>query len=58
VSPAIDTATFPSTPANTPYWSSSLFGGMPATAHLPWVINFLDGFTEYSQSAALVRCVR
>jgi hypothetical protein len=31
---------------------------MPASAHLPWVINFLDGFTQYSQSAALVRCVR
>jgi hypothetical protein len=58
VSPAIDTATFPSTPANTPYWSSSLFGNMPATAHLPWVINFLDGFTQYTQAAALVRCVR
>jgi hypothetical protein len=58
VSPAIDTTTFASTPANTPYWSSSLFGSMPASAHLPWVINFLDGFTEYNQSAALVRCVR
>jgi hypothetical protein len=58
VSPAIDTTTFASTPANTPYWSSSLFGGMPAATHLPWVINFLDGFTQYTQSAALVRCVR
>jgi hypothetical protein len=58
VSPAIDTTTFPDTPAKTPYWSSSLFGGMSATAHDPWNINFEDGFTEYTQTAALVRCVR
>ena len=24
----------------------------------PWVINYEDGFTEYNQTAALVRCVR
>jgi Protein of unknown function (DUF1566) len=58
VSPAIDTATFPGTAATTPYWSSSLFDGQPETAHDPWVINFEDGFTEYTQTAALVRCVR
>ena len=58
VSPAIDTTTFASTPAKTPYWSSSLFNGQAATAHDPWVINFEDGFTEYNQTAALVRCVR
>jgi hypothetical protein len=58
VSPAIDTTTFPSTAASTPYWSSSLFDGEAATAHDPWVINFEDGFTEYNQTAALVRCVR
>jgi hypothetical protein len=58
VSPAIDTSTFASTPATTPYWSSSLFNGQAATAHDPWVINFEDGFTEYNQTAALVRCVR
>jgi hypothetical protein len=58
VSPAIDTTTFPSTAPSTPYWSSSLFNGEAATAHDPWVINFEDGFTEYNQTAALVRCVR
>ncbi len=58
VSPAIDTAIFAATAATRPYWSSSLFAGMPASAHAPWVINFEDGFTEYNQSAALVRCVR
>jgi uncharacterized protein DUF1566 len=58
VSPAIDTVTFGDTAASTPYWSSSLFGGQAATAHDPWVINFEDGFTEYNQTAALVRCVR
>jgi len=58
VSPAIDTTTFPSTPANAPYWSSTLFNKMAATAHDPWVINFEDGFTEYTQTAGLVRCVR
>jgi len=58
VSPAIDTATFSDTPANAPYWSSSLYGGMAATAHDPWVINYQDGYTEYNQTAALVRCVR
>jgi hypothetical protein len=58
VSPAIDTATFPDTAATTPYWSSSLYGGQAATAHDPWVINYEDGFTEYNQTAALVRCVR
>jgi len=58
VSPAIDTATFAGTAATTPYWSSSLYGGQAATAHDPWVINYEDGFTEYNQTAALVRCVR
>jgi Protein of unknown function (DUF1566) len=58
VSPAIDTTTFAGTAATTPYWSSSLYGGMAATAHDPWVINYEDGFTEYNQTAALVRCVR
>jgi hypothetical protein len=58
VSPAIDTTTFAGTAATTPYWSSSLYGGMSATAHAPWVINYEDGFTEYNQTAALVRCVR
>ncbi len=58
VSPAIDTTTFPEAAATTPYWSSSLFDGEAATAHDPWVINFEDGFTEYNQRAALVRCVR
>jgi hypothetical protein len=58
VSPAIDTTTFADTPANTPYWSSSLFAGMPTTAHIPWAINYLDGFTIYTATAALVRCVR
>jgi hypothetical protein len=58
VSPAIDTTTFAGTAATTPYWSSSLYGGMSATAHDPWVINYEDGFTEYNQTAALVRCVR
>jgi Protein of unknown function (DUF1566) len=58
VSPAIDTMAFPGTAATTPYWSSSLFGGMTASAHDPWVINYEDGFTEYNQTAALVRCVR
>lgn len=58
VSPAIDTSTFAGTAASTPYWSSSLFGGEAATVHDPWVINYEDGFTEYNQTAALVRCVR
>ena len=58
VSPAIDTATFPDTPANGPYWSSSLFNSQPASAHNPWVINFLDGFTQYSATSARVKCVR
>ncbi|MGA7741315.1 MAG: DUF1566 domain-containing protein [Polyangia bacterium] len=58
VSPAIDTTTFPDTSSSGPYWSSSLFGGQAATAHDPWVINYMDGFTEYNQTAALVRCVR
>jgi hypothetical protein len=58
VSPAIDTTTFAGTAATTPYWSSTLFEGMSATAHDPWVINYEDGFTEYNQTAALVRCVR
>lgn len=58
VSPAIDTETFPDTPANVPYWSSSLFNSQPATAHNPWVINFLDGFTQSSATSARVKCVR
>ena len=58
VSPAIDTATFTDTPANGPYWSSSLFNSQPATAHNPWVINFLDGFTQSSATAGRVKCVR
>ncbi|HVV50752.1 MAG TPA: DUF1566 domain-containing protein, partial [Polyangia bacterium] len=58
VSPAIDTGTFPDTAATTPYWSSSLFGGMSPSAHAPWSINFEDGFTQDNQTAALVRCVR
>ena len=58
VSPAIDTTTFADTAATTPYWSSTLYDGMSATAHDPWVINYEDGFTEYNQTAALVRCVR
>ncbi|MBC8133189.1 MAG: DUF1566 domain-containing protein [Deltaproteobacteria bacterium] len=58
VSPAIDTATFPDTPSNGAYWSSSLFNSQPASAHLPWVINFTDGFTQSSLSAARVKCVR
>jgi hypothetical protein len=58
VSPAINVTAFPGTAANTPYWSSSLFNNMPATAHDPWVINFQDGYTEYNQTAGLVRCVR
>jgi hypothetical protein len=58
VSPAIDTTTFPDTAATTPYWSSSLFANMPTTAHIPWAINFEDGFTIYTATAALVRCVR
>lgn len=58
VSPAIDATTFAGTAATTPYWSSTLFEGMSAAAHDPWVINYEDGFTEYNQAAALVRCVR
>jgi len=58
VSPAIDTKTFSDTAAMTPYWSSTLFQGMTVAAHPPWVINYEDGFTEYNQTAALVRCVR
>ncbi|HEY6474943.1 MAG TPA: DUF1566 domain-containing protein [Polyangia bacterium] len=58
VSPAIDPTTFAGTAATTPYWSSTLYEGMGATAHDPWVINYEDGFTEYNQTAALVRCVR
>jgi hypothetical protein len=58
VSPAIDTSTFTDTAASTPYWSSSLFNGETAATHDPWVINYEDGFTEYNQTAALVRCVR
>ncbi len=58
VSPAIDTSTFPDTAATTPYWSSSLFDGEAAATHDPWVINYEDGFTEYTVTAALVRCVR
>jgi hypothetical protein len=58
VSPAIDTATFPDTPAHMPYWSSSLFGGMAVSAHAPWAIDYQDGYTENNQTAALVRCVR
>jgi hypothetical protein len=58
VSPAIDTTTFADIAATTPYWSSSLYASMAVTAHDPWVINYEDGFTEYNQTAALVRCVR
>ena len=58
VSPAIDVSTFPDTPAKTPYWSSSLFDGEAVATHDPWVINYEDGFTEYTVTAALVRCVR
>ncbi|HLK92438.1 MAG TPA: DUF1566 domain-containing protein [Polyangia bacterium] len=58
VSPAIDTTTFAGTAATTPYWSSTLFEGMSAATQAPWVINYEDGFTEYNQTAALVRCVR
>lgn len=58
VSPAIDRTTFPDTPSSGAYWYSALFGGQAATAHDPWVINYMDGFTEYNQTAALVRCVR
>jgi Protein of unknown function (DUF1566) len=58
VSPAIDTTTFADTSATVPYWSSSLYGNQSATAHDPWVISFVDGFTEYTQTAALTRCVR
>lgn len=58
VSPAIDTMLFPDTPSNGVYWSSSLFGGKPTTEHLPWVINFTDGFTQASKAEARVKCVR
>ncbi len=58
VSPAIDTSMFPGTAANKPYWSSSLFNQKPISEHAPWTLNFLDGFTGYSSTVGLVRCVR
>ena len=58
VSPAINTMIFPDTAANTPYWTSSLFNNESSTAHPPWVLNFLDGFTGYASTTALARCVR
>ncbi len=58
VSPAIDTSMFPDTPENEPYWSSSEFIAWSVSGTPQWVINFLDGFTQYGKDAARVRCVR
>ncbi len=59
VSPAIDTAHFPGTAERDPYWSSSPFTAWQLDAGEPqWVINFLDGFTQYGKDQARSRCVR
>ncbi len=59
VSPAIDTAHFPDTSADKPYWSSSAFAAWELDSGEPqWVLNFLDGFTGYGKTEARVRCVR
>lgn len=55
-SPAIDTAAFPKTPANT-YWSSTPNVGLPSTA---WVVDFkrgdvINAFRAYYEHVRLVR---
>ncbi len=58
VSPAINQTVFPTTAASTSYWSSSLYRGEAVSAHDPWTLNFEDGFTNYSNTAAIAKCVR
>ena len=58
VSPAINQTIFPTTAPSTPYWTSSLYKGQAVSAHIPWTLSFTDGFTQYSQSAAIAKCVR
>jgi hypothetical protein len=53
VSPAIDACVFADTPANQYYMSSSSLSGTS-----PWALNYEDGFTDHSQTAGYVRCVR
>jgi hypothetical protein len=52
VSPAINTMWFADTPANGWYMSSS------ALSSNAWAINYQDGYTNHSQTAGVVRCVR
>jgi hypothetical protein len=52
VSPAIDRCVFADTPQKQYYMSASSVGSSP------WALNYLDGFTDHSQTSGWVRCVR
>ncbi len=58
VSPAINQTVFSTTAPSTPYWTSSLYKGQAVSAHDPWTLTFTDGFTNYSNTAAIAKCVR
>jgi len=59
--PAIDTAAFPDTPSDW-FWGSkhSFFNDVSAGEEASWIINFFDGFVEYTARYNLysVRCIR
>jgi hypothetical protein len=59
--PAIDTAAFPGTPSEW-FWATrhSYFSDVASGAEASWIINFFDGFVEYTQRYNLynVRCIR
>jgi len=58
VSPAINQTVFSTTAPSTPYWTTSLYKGQAVSAHDPWTLTFTDGFTNYSNTAAIAKCVR
>ena len=59
--PAIDTAAFPNTPSEW-FWATKHtgFNDVASGLEASWIINFFDGFVEYTSRANLynVRCVR
>lgn len=58
VTPAINQTIFPGTAGTTPYWTSSLYKGQAVATHAPWTLSFTDGFTNYSKTAGIAKCVR
>ncbi|HPS31119.1 MAG TPA: DUF1566 domain-containing protein [bacterium] len=59
--PAIDTTAFPNTPSEW-FWATkhSGFNDVASGLEASWIINFLDGFVEYTSRFNLynVRCIR